>query len=332
MASTSFPPFPPHIKSATLTTVDFTRLLEHDTAEIEKLYKTACTDGFLYLKNHDIDSSPVFELASPLFSLPTEEKMNYDMGSTGYYFGYKPRGTQYVDAKGKPDTQEYYNISKDDILGVNRERGHPDPIYRYWEDMKRFSRSSHRVVSTVLRVLGERLGLDPELLPSLHKIDRTGGDHARITCTPPGNDEKTITFGAHTDFGSVTLLFNRMGGLQVIDDADQEWTYVKPVPECAIVNFGDSIVKLLGGRVQSGMHRVVSAPGNQSEQTRVSVVYFARPNGDVPLTSVVEGDPPEEGKVMTADDWIKNRAIHRDTRNYKGTESYLKSKGTERFD
>lgn len=306
--------------------------MQHDPGEIEKLYKVACTDGFLYLKNHGIDASPIFELATPLFSLPTEEKIKYDMGTSGYYFGYKPRGTQYVNSNGKPDTQEYYNISKDDILSVNRERGHPDPVYRYWEDLKRFAASSHNVVTTVLRVLGERLGLDPEILPNLHRIDRQGGDHARLTWTPPGNDENTITFGAHTDFGSVTLLFNRLGGLQVLDGVDKEWTYVKPDPECAILNFGDSIVKLLGGRVQSGMHRVVTAPGNQSEIPRVSVVYFARPNGDVPLRSVVEGDPPEEGKVMTADEWIKNRAIHRDTRNYKGKESYVLSKGTERFD
>jgi isopenicillin N synthase-like dioxygenase len=185
---------------------------------------------------------------------------------------------------------------------------------------------------TVLRVLGEKFGLDSELLPSLHKIDRAGGDHARVTWTPPGSDENAITFGAHTDFGSVTILFNKLGGLQVINEVDTEWTYVKPVPECAILNFGDSAVKLLGGRVKSGMHRVVSAPGDQARLPRVSVAYFLRPNGDVQLRSLMPGDRLEEGKVMTADEWIVHRAVHRHTDNYKSKDSFLLSKGTEHRD
>ncbi|KAL1954904.1 hypothetical protein VTO42DRAFT_442 [Malbranchea cinnamomea] len=330
--STAIPPFPSDLKTADLITVDFTLLADHDPAEITRLYEAAKTQGFLYLRNHGVEPSFMFELASSLFGLPTSEKMKYDMGTKGYYYGYKPRGTQYVDANGKPDTQEYYNISKDEILKVvEGGRGHPQPIYKYWKDLEKFTRASHVVVTTVLRVLGEKLGLDPELLPSLHKLDRPGGDHARITWTPPGNEENTITFGAHTDFGSVTLLFNRLGGLQVIDDVTKEWTYVKPIPDFAILNFGDSIVKLLGGRVLSGMHRVVSAPGEQGKLHRVSVVYFSRPNGDVPLKCVVPGDVPEdEGEVLTADEWIKRRAIHRHTANYKGKESYILSKGTER--
>ena len=75
---------------------------------------------------------------------------------------------------------------------------------------------AHDVVDVILRTLGERLGLDPDLLPSLHKIDRTGkcnrhlrsgivvdfylivgGDQARVTHALPVSAD-TITLGEHT--------------------------------------------------------------------------------------------------------------------------------------
>jgi isopenicillin N synthase-like dioxygenase len=60
-----------------------------------------------------------------------------------------------------------------------------------------------------------------------------------------------------TDFGSVTILFNQLGGLQVINPQSYEWKYVKPQPDHAIVNLGDALVKLVGDRLYSGVHRVV---------------------------------------------------------------------------
>lgn len=59
------------------------------------------------------------------------------------------------------------------------------------------------------------------------------------------------------DFGSVTVLFNQLGGLQVINPKSQEWKYVKPQPGSAIINLGDALVKLVGDRLYSGVHRVV---------------------------------------------------------------------------
>lgn len=327
----SIPEFPSTIKTADLITVDYDLLSRGDGAEKTKLFEAARHQGFLYLKNHTVDPSPMFDLAA-MFSLPVEEKMKYDMGTDGYYFGYKPRGSQYVDANGTPDTQEYYNISKDDLTGLRKDRaGHPKPVEDQRKKLEVFVENSHKTVLTILKAIGEQLGLDPELLPSMHKIDSPSGDHCRVTYTPapPSGRKNPITFGGHTDFGSVTLLFNRLGGLQVVNPGDTKWIYVKPAPGCVIINFGDSIVKLLGGKIHSGLHRVVSPPGDQASLTRVSVVYFSRPNSDVPLKSLIPGVDLHDEVVLTADEWIKHRAVHRNTNNYKGKESFLQSKGTE---
>lgn len=332
--SSKQPPFPPSIRTADLTTIDLLLLQADDQTEMRKLHHAASTQGFLYLRHHGIDPSFLFDLASSLFSLPVSEKMKYDMGRSGHYFGYKPRGSQYIDANGTPDKQEYFNLSKDEILGdAKGAKDQPHALRSQWNNLETFTRLSHGTALTLLRAISAGLNMDPSLLLSRHELERPGGDHTRVTWTPPGIDDNAITFGGHTDFGSITLLFNQLGGLQIINPEDEEWMYVEPRPECAIVNFGDSIVKLLGGRVHSGMHRVVRAPGDQSRLPRVSVAYFMRPNGDVQLKSVMPDDRSStQAKAMTADEWIVHRAVHRNTMNYKGRDSFVLSKGTEHRD
>jgi isopenicillin N synthase-like dioxygenase len=69
-----------------------------------------------------------------------------------------------------------------------------------------------------------------------------GGDQVRVTRAPPVASD-VMTLGGHTDFGSITVLFNQLGGFQVLNPNSHEWKYVKPQPRCAIINLGDTIVK-----------------------------------------------------------------------------------------
>lgn len=80
----------------------------------------------------------------------------------------------------------------------------------------------------------------------------------------------------HTDNGSVTVLFNVVGGMQVLDDTNG-WRYVRPEPGHAIVNLGDSMVQWTGGVLRSNMHRVVPPAGAQSEYPRFSIAYVLKP-------------------------------------------------------
>jgi len=323
------PPFPDHVPTADISTVDFERLSQGDESQSKAVYDAARGYGFFYIKNHRVDSDFMFDLANTVFNLPTDEKMKYAYDSKGSYFGYKSSGSQYIDDKGTADQSEFYNISKDDILRIGDKPPlqHPGPVNERRKELAQFMRSSHNVVTVIARVLSEQLGLGPDTLPNLHRIDRTGGDQARVTHAPPvGSD--VVTLGDHTDFGSITVLFNQLGGLQVLNPDSHEFRYVKPVPGCAIVNLGDAIVKLVGGRLYSGVHRVVGPPGEQAKYPRHSVAYFSRPNGDVRLGDLF-GDEAERNKAPTADEWIVHRAILRNTANYKGPETLRASRGTE---
>ncbi|KIX99381.1 uncharacterized protein Z520_04957 [Fonsecaea multimorphosa CBS 102226] len=339
----NIPPFASDVPVADIATVDFDLLTQGDPEQARILLHSCQNYGFFYLSNHHVDSGFMFDLADGVFSLPLDEKLKYDMGTTGHYYGYKRSGAMFVDDKGTKDHSEFYNVSKDEVLGVPQPRPtvsghHPQVVLDRFEELKTFMKSCHNVIYAITRSLGKSLGLPDGLLESLHELDKPSVDQARVTCAPPVRPAETITLGEHTDFGSVTVLFNQLGGLQVLAPNKRDWEYVRPRPECAVINLGDSLIKLLGGRLYSAVHRVVVPPGPQGECMRHSVVYFSRPNSSVKLRDLFQY-PTEEDvarleqssgeRLLNADEWVKQRAHNWNTAQYKGKESYKLSRGTE---
>jgi isopenicillin N synthase-like dioxygenase len=112
------------------------------------------------------------------------------------------------------------------------------------------------------------------------------------------------------------MLFTVLGGLQILpegkDSENDEWLWVKPAPQCAIVNLGDAMVRFTNGLFKSPLNRVAYAPGDQAQLTRCSLAYFTRPE-DSCLMKAVEGssripklDDDEDG-IVTAGEWVRTR-------------------------
>ena len=82
------------------------------------------------------------------------------------------------------------------------------------------------------------------------------------------------------------------------------------------MNLGDAMVKFSNGLLRSNIHRVVSPPGEQAQETRYSLVYFSRPEDEVVLRRLegsdvipeLDGDA-EEGQEMNSKEWIKLQAM-----------------------
>ena len=144
--------------------------------------------------------------------------------------------------------------------------------------------------------------------------------------------EPQVARGEHTDFGSITMLFNWLGGLQIRDQSSTdgkpgEWVYVKPIPGSCVINLADSLVKLTAGILKSNIHRVAPAPGDQAGLPRYSLVYFAHPNDDVELIPIkgglveaVQAITVDGEKPITAADWTMRRSLGdlRGVFTYKG--------------
>ncbi|KAH6674689.1 putative oxidoreductase [Halenospora varia] len=324
----NLPTFPSDIPTAPLHRLSL-KSLRSSPEESQRLFQSCKDLGFFYL---DLRGDPegeklldeanqFFDLAPKFYNLGRDELQKYDYKSRGSYMGYKGFGNAVVDEKGNLDRNEFYNIPKDDFLSISKEPfAHPQLLYDNQSLITSYIRHSHALVTDILSHLNTHLHLPPSTLQDLHALSQASGDQIRMIKSPPqpASDLRT-SLGKHTDFGSITLLFNRLGGLQILPPPslvpkgkEPEWTYVQPLPGHCIVNLGDAMVKFTRGVLRSNIHRVVSPPGEQAKETRYSVVYFSRPGDEIPLKALSGGDVIPEGEdeeTMSAKDWILLQAM-----------------------
>ncbi|RYO89235.1 hypothetical protein DL766_004543 [Monosporascus sp. MC13-8B] len=324
------PPFPDSLPQAPIQRISLQHLIDRDPAAEKDLWDACTSHGFFYLDCTSCNlgrsivraADELEKLSHPAFRLPTEVKQNVAVSKMRTLFGYKgPGNVAQDDPHKRRDFGEFWNVSKDDVLGQSEDPvPYPSILQEAHPLFEGFMRNAHGVGLLVMELLAGRLGIPPEQLTSKHKLQGRSGDHVRLTFGPGDPEaantetmrteaETKITTYAHTDFGSVTLLFNWLGGLQIENRASGVWEWVKPVPGHAICNLGDAMHEFAGGKVSSGKHRVVAAPSAQAAYDRYSVVYFVRPEDDVVLEDLTPGAVPKpEGQRWTAGEWIDERS------------------------
>ena len=124
---------------------------------------------------------------------------------------------------------------------------------------------------------------------------RRGDNTLRLLHYPPvpaggfdGPGGKKVRAGAHTDYGSLTLLFqDARGGLQVDPEGSEKWMDVKPIDGTIVVNAADLLMRWSNDTIKSTRHRVVEPPaalpqegGGGGHPARYSIAYFCNPDFD----------------------------------------------------
>jgi hypothetical protein len=145
---------------------------------------------------------------------------------------------------------------------------------------------------------------------------------------PEGSDYKPevdIRAGAHSDYGSITLLFQRPGqpGLEILTPSN-EWSPVpvhppgtdpKSLPPI-LVNIGDLLSHWTNGLLKSTVHRVIfPKDSRRGGEDRYSIAYFCHPVNDAKLipvpspmvTSAGTSNGSGAGKVLTAEEHLNSR-------------------------
>ncbi|KAG2153611.1 uncharacterized protein EDB93DRAFT_1239804 [Suillus bovinus] len=349
MPGTTLPPFPDDVRTHPLLIIDYELIKAGDREEIDRLWEAATTLGFWYLKNHgaDQEANDMFNLGAETLALPLEERLKFEQGDNGQSFGYKKVGAQAIDGTGKfVDNIEFINVSKDDALAYPQvvHLTYPSTINARMENtVAPFVRKSLDVTYAVLNIFDEKLGLPKGTLESLHAMDEHSACEVRCTRSPPVQDKAArdrAMLAAHTDFGSLTFLHNRLGGLQVMPPGHDEWSYVRPIPGHAICNIADALSIFSGGILQSNIHRVVPPPGAQAEHGRWSLVFFTRPTSSKVLRALVESSPiiaeavkkqPDRNfeSGSTAAEWLARRVRNQRINNRRGPDTWAESRGTE---
>ncbi|WRT66805.1 uncharacterized protein IL334_003768 [Kwoniella shivajii] len=318
----TLPPFPEGEKTAPLVSVSFAKLEAGERSASAAFFKACKELGFFYLdflgsklgETIVSEAEKLNKIQKEFFALPNEVKDVYGRPHLHPFYAYRYTETEGKDENGASLRNANYNLRKDDILGqCERLACHPMILdnQALFEDYVRHCRAA---VNILLEHLNTHLELPAGTLANLHRINERSGDHVRFTQNQPhAFDEERARRAEHTDFGSLTVLFNWLGGLQIRTPDTNEWVYVRPIPGSCIVNLGDAMVKFTAGILRSNIHRVVPAPSTQAHLTRNSLVFFTRPEDAVILKrlqgGIIDAQPQssEPEAEMTSHDWIMKR-------------------------
>ncbi|MDH4480679.1 MAG: 2OG-Fe(II) oxygenase family protein [Rhodoferax sp.] len=171
-------------------------------------------------------------------------------------------------------------------------------VQAYWAEMT-------RVNDAILKALCEALGIDPAVVLAMMERPLT---NMTLLNYPPGRPhDDSWGIHPHKDFNFLTLLaHDPVGGLEV---RTQEGAWIEA--QCAeqeyVLNVGDMLELLTGGRLVSTPHRVT----NRSARQRQSFPYFSVPRFDVlvaPLLPPVPGfqRSPLQSGAASHDIWYSN--------------------------
>lgn len=146
------------------------------------------------------------------------------------------------------------------------------------------------------------------------KIGESGesGESAELGAEGNENDadsDLNVRAGAHTDYGSMTLLFQQQEGLEILTDS---WHPVPIIgskndePSPILVNIGDQLNYWTNGLLKSTIHRVKF---NNTAIDRYSVAFFSHPSDDTILKPVPSAKIKQSSikTLITAKQHLENK-------------------------
>ncbi|MDV7141409.1 2-oxoglutarate and iron-dependent oxygenase domain-containing protein [Tropicimonas sp. TH_r6] len=270
--------------------------------------------GILRLSNHGIPtelSEEVFHHAAAFFDLTEAEKRTLAMQPGQHNRGWTRMGAeQLADGASILERREGFNIGlelpRDDPRAATLQ---PFRTPTPWPMIRGFREATLAYFDVMLALgtkLQEAIALDLGL-PANHFAPFFSDPLAtlRLVTYPPATGvEKEIGAGAHTDYGSITLLnIDTEPGLQA-RLANGDWVDVDPEPGCFVLLVGDCLECWSGGRYRATPHRV-QTPKNR----RYAINFYLDPGPGVPVAPLPDLAATEaaEGRAKTYAAYLTER-------------------------
>lgn len=185
---------------------------------------------------------------------------------------------------------------------------------RFMED---FYKQAFETELHILCALAKGLGVSASHLQSLHSRAENMCRlvHYPATHAAAFKDGTATRIAAHTDFGTITMLFqDSTGGLQVEDPTDTGIFHdvESASPTDLVLNNGDSLQRLTNDTFRAASHRVTLPPSirgandNETIPERYSVAYLVKLNRDaslLPLKEFVKEAMPCRYDYITYREW-----------------------------
>jgi isopenicillin N synthase-like dioxygenase len=286
---------------------DFT----HDAAAPERISaevtEALTKSGFMYVRGHGLDPALIgraFAVSSRFFALPDEHKNQWRYGSVEANFGFQAIEGESLDPDSKPDLKESFTMRNARAWASRTDRW-PDTEFR---DMAlAFYDASFAAAYRVLGILAATLRLPKEFFAERHLGENVTLRFLHYPANLPTRSGDQLGAGAHTDYGSITLLFqDDVGGLE-LKGADGTWRLAPPVEDAIVINTGDLMERWTNGRFRSTVHRVRPISG---ERDRYSIAFFVDPDSAVQVecleSCVMPGTTPRYPPI-TAGEHIRQK-------------------------
>lgn len=291
---------------------------------VAKAVEEACRGiGFLVITNHQIPLDlieRVSALSRAFFALPQSEKRKVDRPRPDAVRGYSAVGEEglsySLEEVAPGDLKESFSIGPTSVPEDEYHRGpaagaHFEP--NLWPELPGFRdayteyfAAMSELSRQMMRIFATALGLAEDFFDD--KIDR----HISMFRTlsyPPQNEAPLpgqMRAGAHSDYGSLTIVLPDGPGLQVFNKAGQ-WVDVPLVEGGLVVNIADLMMQWTNDEWISTLHRVVNPPFDDAMRNtrRQSLVFFHQPNYDAMISCLpsclAPGQAPKYAPISSGD-------------------------------
>ncbi len=273
-----------------------------DRQKVAQEIYSACREvGFMYLKNHGVSKASVeriFQQSQKFFALPLETKQQLAWSSEFSNRGYVGIKRERLNPERPGDAKECFNVGKegattDAINSALTQNLWPPDDKEFRKAVLEFFDICTDIANQVFCAFALSLNLPDSFIVDRHRDQ----EHTlRLLHYPPMlqlPEPGQIRAGEHSDYGSLTLLFqDDVGGLEV-RTANGDWIFAPCIPDTILVNTGDLMQRWSNDVFRSTKHRVDVPIDERVHQSRYSIAFFCQPDRNTEIACIESCQGPD---------------------------------------
>ena len=272
--------------------------------------------GFVAVKNHGISNNLITDLykyVQQFFSLPLEQKKNYEIKGLAGQRGYTSFGKEHAKGSEAPDLKEFFQYGQIARENFNEEiytdNVSVKEIVHFDQTLAEAYRAFEKSGTALLQAIALYLRLDENYFD---QFVFNGNSILRAIHYPPITTEPVSAIRAeqHEDINLITLLVGASAdGLEILSKQN-EWVPVTSLPEQIVVNVGDMLQRLTNNKLCSTTHRVVNPARQFWHTSRFSIPFFLHPKTSMSLRCLdncIDNAHPKLYDDITAGEYLDER-------------------------
>jgi len=273
------------VGSGDFPVIDLEALASNDQDAIDHLVYACKVPGFMYVSNHGVDQALIektIQASKKFFAMELERKIEVggSWSDPAENSGYVRYGGEALDEDGSVgDPKESYDMNSKHF-GKNS----------YWNEttVPAYFEAMHGVKDRLLAHFPQafrkafpdiaRKDIPEDFFTKRH-VNKNGV--IRLLHYPPVKDAKTPRAAPHSDYGTITILFqDDIGGLEVFNRETGQWQELPFKKDTLVVNLADLLQRWTNDYFQSTMHRVMPHTSSDScqQDDRYSIAMFIDPD------------------------------------------------------